>query len=160
MTNTAEAGAEPFCEAHPGHNPAISLGMLASPLPIVGGGLAQPTGLVLRLGPGAEAFEILVVDTEGATLMRLGPFPEDDVVAAWRALSERSGLPLIIEGTDGERQIPCPQIGRVQLGAIRIRRRHGLLSGRRPRFSAKRKPGRLPLRPQVFREREMFGRAG
>jgi hypothetical protein len=44
----------------------------------------------------------------------------------------------------------------VQLGQIRIRRRHGVLNGRRPRFLTRRKTGRLPVRPAVHREREII----
>jgi len=44
---------------------------------------------------------------------------------------------------------PYPQLGRVALGAVRIRRRHGLLNGRRPRFLTRRKTGRLAELPVI-----------
>jgi hypothetical protein len=46
----------------------------------------------------------------------------------------------------------------MHLGPIRIRRQDGLLNGRRPRFLVQRKTTRLPQRPLVHREREMFAR--
>ena len=124
----------------------------------IGPGGARPTGLALSLvrGPGRRA-RIAVVDKRGSALLRLGPFPESDVVAIWRALGAASGLPLMVEHADG-RLAPYPQVGPVLVGPIRIRRRHGLLAGRRPRFLVRRKTTRLPQRPLVHREREMFAR--
>ena len=129
--------------------------------PVIGQEGKPPLGLALRLAPGRgeEMFEVAVLDHGGGTLLALGPFEEDEVVATWRSLGISSGLPLMIERQDGTREMPYPQVGRLQLGEIRIRRRHGLLNGRRPRFLVRRKTGRLPLRPSVFREREMFGGA-
>ena len=161
MTASTKVGVGSSREDRPGDDPTaprLDLALMTA-LPILGR-IGQPAGMVLRLEPlpliDGECFEILVAGEDGGTLMRLGPFPEEEVVAVWRALGASSGLPLVIEDAGGERETPFPQIGRVQLGAVRIRRRHGLLSGRRPRFSTRRKTGRLPLQPQVFREREMF----
>lgn len=117
---------------------------------------ARPAGVALsRIGE-TDRFGLAVVDAAGNSLLPLGPFPEEDVVALWRGLGASSGLALLIETADGSREAAYEQIGPVQLGAIRIRRRHGLLNGRRPRFLVRRKTGRVPVRPQVFREREMF----
>jgi hypothetical protein len=55
----------------------------------------------------------------------------------------------LLEGADGVVTEPYPQLGRVALGAVRIRRRHGLLNGRRPRFLTRRKTGRLPELPVI-----------
>jgi hypothetical protein len=65
-------------------------------------------------------FEVAVLDRGGGTLLALGPFREDEVVATWRSLGAASGLPLVIERQDGTREMPYPQIGRLQLGEIRI----------------------------------------
>ncbi|OXE37711.1 hypothetical protein CCS92_35815 [Methylobacterium radiotolerans] len=45
------------------------------------------------------------------------------------------------------------------LGQVSIRRRQAGRGGRRPRFLARRKTGRLPARPQIFRgENEIIAR--
>lgn len=163
---TPTAGVVPPCEDGPGSSPVPppfrspgAIDGLGSP--VIGAKGKPPIGLALRLAPGQgdEMFEVAVLDRGGGTLLALGPFDENEVVATWRSLGATSGLPLVIERQDGSREMPYPQIGRLQLGEIRIRRRHGLLNGRRPRFLVRRKTGRLPLRPSVFREREMFGGA-
>lgn len=126
--------------------------------PLIGDPGARPAGVALRLderAEGDEDFEIVLVDSLGATVMVLGCFEEDEVVAVWRELAAATGLPLITQSEDGALQHPYPQVGRVQLGRIRIRRRHGLR--RRPRFLARRKTTRLARRPIVYREREIFG---
>jgi hypothetical protein len=118
----------------------------------------RPAGVALRLDESArddDAFELALVDEFGCTVMVLGRFGEDEVVATWRELGATTGFPLITQSEDGALQHPYPQVGRVQLGRIRIRRRHGL--GRRPRFLMRRKTARLPRRPTVHREREISG---
>jgi hypothetical protein len=105
------------------------------PTRLVGAHGARPAGIALRLDERAQdddAFELALVDERGGTLMVLGRFGDDEVL-----------------------QHPYPQVGRVQLGRIRIRRRHGL--GRRPRFLVRRKTARLPRRPTIHREREISG---
>ena len=128
------------------------------PMRLIGDLGVRPTGVALRLDEGAQdddAFELALVDEIGGTLMVLGRFGEDEVVAVWRELGAATGFPLITQSEDGALQRPYPQVGRVQLGRIRIRRRHGL--GRRPRFLARRKATRLPRRPTIHREREIIG---
>ena len=120
---------------------------------------AVPAGVALRLPLADETarFEVAILDRQGRALLTLGGIDEEDVVATWRALGAASGLPLVIAHPDGNLAVPLPQVGRVLLGPIRIRRRHGLLSGRRPRFLVRRKTGTLPLRPRIHREREIAG---
>jgi Family of unknown function (DUF6101) len=160
---TPRAGAVSLQGSGPGSIPT-SAGFNASDLPaLVSAGIrgaVRPAGVALRLeGAGdTESFAIAIVDLHGVTLIPLGRFAEEDVVAEWRALGASSGLPLLIERADGSFDLPYPQIGRVRLGEFRIRRRHGLLNGRRPRFLTRRKTGRLPLRPAVHREREITSR--
>ncbi len=119
----------------------------------------RPIGVAIRLNESADddhdEFEIALLDSRGATLMVFGQFGSNEVVAVWRGLAAATGYPLITQSEDGAVQHPYPQIGRVQLGRIRIRRRHGL--GRRPRFLVRRKTTRLPRRPTVHREREIIG---
>ncbi len=162
---TPTAGVAPLSVGGPGAFPASAFlhspGCVGGVGPLVIGPLGRPpAALALRLADGAgplETFEIAVLDGSGATLLALGPYEAEDVVAEWRAVGAASGLPLMLERADGSREAPYPQIGRLQLGAIRIRRRHGLLNGRRPRFLVRRKTGRLPLRPSVHRERQITG---
>ena len=123
----------------------------------VGSRTVRPSSVSLRPDPAGGRFVLALLDAEGRTLLALGSFPEEDAVAAWRRLGLAAGLPLAIEGPDGRVEIPYPQLGRVRLGPTRQRRRHGLLSGRRPRFLTRRKTGRFPQRPRVHREREMIG---
>ena len=117
---------------------------------------ANAAGLALKVDPNTDGFLIEVVDRDSAMLVRLGPFDQDDIVAVWRSLGASSGLPLMVERPDGGLDAPYAQVGPLPLGAVRTRRRHGLLSGRRPRFLVRRRTGRLPPRPRVFRGDELF----
>ena len=121
-----------------------------------GAGTANAAGLALKVDPNTDGFLVEVVDGDGTMLVRLGPFDQDDIVAVWRALGASSGLPLMVERPDGGLDAPYAQVGPLPLGAVRIRRRHGLLNGRRPRFLVRRRTGRLPPRPRVFRGDELF----
>lgn len=131
----------------------------ASALPVFGlaGGTSAPCGIALGFATdeaeaaGEDRFDLLVVDAEGATLTRLGPFLEDDVVAIWRDCSARSGLPRMIVREDGRLATVSRQLGSVALGATHARRRPGFLTNRRPRFLVRRKTGNLPVRPQIHR---------
>jgi hypothetical protein len=139
----------------------------ASPLPVIGRTrTSAPAGVALTFATeaaescGEDRFALLIVDAGGATLMRLGPFSEDDVVAVWRDCAAKSTLPRMIVREDGTLATVSRQLGPVALGTTRTRRRHGSLNGRRPRFLVRRKTGRLPVRPQIFRgEREIMGGA-
>ena len=151
---TPAAGAPPLNEGGPGA--PIPHTALRGVIGLSAG--AEPAGLALTLGPAeGDAFLVRLVDRDGGSLQDLGPFAEDEVIAVWRSLGAASGLPLQIQRGDGRLETPYPQLGRLQLGAIRTRRRHGLLGHRRPRFLTRRKPGAWPLRPRVHREREIVG---
>lgn len=128
----------------------------ASRLPVAGrlGGASVAVAVALRWAAPdreAERFELAVLGVGGEDLVRLGPFDEEDVIAEWRRLGAASGLPLVVVGEAGEIAAPYPQIGPLKLGAVRLRRRHNLLNGRRPRFLSRRKVGRLPVRPLIHR---------
>jgi hypothetical protein len=115
----------------------------------------RATGLAMRLASDAgeeDTFEIAIVDDRGGVAQALGPYGEDEVVAVWRTLGDATGLPLMVQTPDGAVSNPYPQIGPLKLGPTRIRRRHGLLAHRRPRFLVNRRTTSLPLRPLVFRE--------
>jgi hypothetical protein len=147
---------------------AKSPAFAASPLPILGtlAGATRPTGIALAFAAddaersGEDRFDLLLVDDQGEVASRLGPFAEEDVVAIWRDLSTRTGLPRMIVREDGALSLVSRQIGRVALGTTRMRRRCGLLGGRRPRFLVRRKTGRLPVRPLIHRgENEIIARS-
>lgn len=138
-----------------------------SPLLVIGrvSGARRATGIALAYAvedaeiTGADRFNLILVDADGDELHRLGSFEEDDVVAVWRDIASRAGLVRMIVREDGVLVPVSQQIGRLILGQVRIRRRHAGLGGRRPRFLARRKTGRLPARPQVFRgENEIIAR--
>ncbi len=92
-------------------------------------------GIALRLADptsDSERFELTLTAGDGRAIV-IACVDRDDAVALWRDLGRTSGLPLLLEGLDGVVTEPFPQIGRLALGSVRVRRRHGLLSGRRPR---------------------------
>lgn len=141
---------------------------VASNLPVFGARTAsrEPVGVALAFATddaercGEDQFDLRLVDAAGTVLAHLGPFCEDEVVAVWRDLAARTGLPRMIVREDGQLAAVAPQIGRLMLGKTRIRRRHGSLGDRRPRFLVRRKTGRLPVRPQIHRgENEIIARS-
>lgn len=111
-------------------------------------------GVVLRLVGGAsgedDRFQLALTAGDGRSIV-VAVLDEDEAIAAWRDVGRSSGLPLLLETPDGAVSEPYPQIGRLALGPVRIRRRHALLGGRRPRFLTRRKTGRLPERPVIVR---------
>ncbi|WP_186418708.1 DUF6101 family protein [Bosea sp. CS1GBMeth4] len=122
------------------------------PVRILRGG-AGWRGIALRLAGGAIAdddrFQLALTAGDGRSVV-VAVLDQDDAIAVWRDAGRSSGLPLLLETSDGDITEPYPQLGRLALGPIRIRRRHALLAGRRPRFLARRKTGRLPDRPVVI----------
>ncbi|KAA0123064.1 hypothetical protein CIW48_14905 [Methylobacterium sp. P1-11] len=140
---------------------------VASALPVIGrvSGARRAAGIALAYAAedaeitGSDRFTLMLVDAEGEVLQRLGSFEEDDVVAVWRDIAARAGLVRMIVREDGLLVPVSQQIGRLILGQVRIRRRHAGLGRRRPRFLTRRKTGRLPARPQIFRgENEIIAR--
>jgi hypothetical protein len=82
---------------------------------------------------------------------------DQDVIAEWRLWANALGLPLLMEGLDGRTVAAETRLGDVEVDSPRPRRRHSFLSGRRPRFLMRRRPGKLPLVPFVhFDEREII----
>lgn len=131
---------------------------VAARLPVIGRtGALAPTGVALAFSEdasdtcGEDRFDLLLVGADSAVIGRLGPFCEDEVVALWRDVAGKSGLARMIVKEDGSLAAVSRQIGPVALGLTRTRRRHGLLSGRRPRFLVRRKTGSLPVRPLIHR---------
>jgi hypothetical protein len=158
---TPSTGAGPLVEGGPGQRSHA-----CSPLPgerprastrILGPGLHRGAGIAIGVEPNGEEFRLAIVSGTGEVIAGFGPFPEEEVVAHWRSLARFTGLPLLVERPDGGHNAPFPQIGPLIVGSIRIRRRHGLLNGRRPRFLVRRKTGAWPLRPAVHRDLEIIG---
>lgn len=144
-----EGGSGPIPRAA-GERPRASTRLLG-PTAHRGGGVA------IGFDPDSDGFRLAVLAADGSALLELGPFPEEEVVALWRSLGGATGLPLLVERPEGGHSAPYPQIGPLALGDIRIRRRRGALSGRRPRFLVRRKAGAWSLRPAVHRDEELFG---
>ena len=145
--------------------------LIPSRLPIFGhcaGAWAQgsePAGIALAFATeeaeacGEDRFVLVLTDAEGATFSELGPFCEEEVVAVWRDIAAKAGLVRMIIREDGGLSPVSQQIGRLALGRTRLRRRHGSLCNRRPRFLVRRKTGRLPVRPLIHRgEKEIIAR--
>lgn len=140
--------------------------LIASALPVIGRtGVRRPAGIALAFAEddsdacGEDRFDLLMVDAEDAVITRLGPFCEDEVVALWRDCAAKSGLPRMLVKEDGTLSVVSAQLGPVALGRTRMRRRVGLLNGRRPRFLVRRKTGALPVRPLIHRESEIISGA-
>jgi hypothetical protein len=122
-------------------------------------------GISLRLADGAvsgqmlhpDLMELSLVTDDGRSVI-IASVDGDEAVAVWRAASAASGLAMMVETADGMLQAPFPQLGRVVLGAIRIRRAHGIMNGRRPRFLMRRKCASLPDRPVMVSGDVLSGR--
>ena len=131
---------------------------VVSALPVFGRtGTRRPVGVALAFAEddsdlcGEDRFDLLLVDAQDAVITRLGPFCEEEVVALWRDCASKSGLARMIVKEDGALAVVSAQLGPVALGRTRMRRRVGLLNGRRPRFLVRRKTGALPVRPLIHR---------
>lgn len=81
----------------------------------------------------------------------------DDVVADWQAWSRALGLPLILVEPDGSLAEPVSQVGSLRFDGIVPRRRRAM-TGRRPRFMGRRKPGRTGNGNVRYVEREIIAR--
>ena len=127
---------------------------------IIGSSWGGETATALALTPDGARFAINILDRIDAPILSLGPFDEDEVVAIWRSLSAKSGLPLAVSQASGQIEWPFPQLGRLRIGAVQRRRRTPSLNGRRPRFLVRRKSARLSVRPLIYRECEMAAGGG
>lgn len=115
-------------------------------------------GIAIRPAKTEHLVDIVLIERHAGRCVALGRFDDSEVVALWRSLSASLGLPLVLERPDGTLDTPYQQLGPIRLGAVRIRKLHGLLNGRRPRFLVRRKAARLPDRPTIHREREILAR--
>lgn len=112
-------------------------------------------GAVLDLTRGTSDLRIVLVDREGEAVMTLGPFPEEDVIAIWRSIVAHASVTPMMRAWNGYTEPLACQLGKLRLGRSQDRKRLVVLARRRPRFLTRRKSARLPVRPLVFREREI-----
>lgn len=104
-------------------------------------------GVAVVLSHAAREHEVVLYEADN----------DQDVIAEWRLWASTLGLPLLMEGLDGRTVAAETRLGEVEVETPRPRRRHSLLSGRRPRFLMRRRTGKLPLVPFVhFDEREII----
>lgn len=129
----------------------------AYPEAVIGRFGTSATALALQADPNGRDFRLVLLAGTRA-LLTFGPYPEEDVVAEWRALGAAAGLPLTVRFSNGSVMALYRQVGRLQIGPLWPRSRHKLLTSRRPRFLTRRKTGCLPARPHVFREQEIIAR--
>jgi hypothetical protein len=115
------------------------------------------TGLAMQADPMSDGFHLVLVSGTSA-LMALGPYTENDVVAEWRLLGAKTGLPLMVRLANGSTLTLVAQIGNVSVGAAEPGYRKGALSGRRPRFLACRRTGRLQAMPSEAVDTAKFDR--
>jgi Family of unknown function (DUF6101) len=124
--------------------------------------LGDYRGVAIRIVPGASEEEdrvaIVLSHTSAAQEVVLFEAEDDEnVIAEWRLLGSALGLPLLVEGLDGRTVAAEERLGEVGVSRPRPRRRHALLSGRRPRFLTRRRTGKMPLVPFVHHgEREII----
>lgn len=124
------------------------------PKGIIGRFGSPATAVALQADPNGHDFRIVILSgTE--VLLRLGPYAEEEVVAEWRTLAAAAGLPLTVRLPNGSVVALGRQVGRLPVGPLWPRSRHKLLTSRRPRFLTRRKTGRVPGRPRIFREAEI-----
>lgn len=126
--------------------------------------LVSYQGVIVRLVPGVTEDEdrvaIILAHPDRALDVPLFETGDDeDVVAQWQLWGNTLGLPLLIEARDGSMTAADVREGGLTAERAKPRRRHSLLSGRRPRFLVRRKVGRVAEQPVVLHEwREIIAR--
>ena len=121
--------------------------------------VAEYEGVAVRIIPGETAEDdrvaVLLAHPDRSLDVSLFEASDDtDVIAEWRLWGSTLGLPLLIEGLDGALIAAEKRLGAVDIARPRPRRRHALLSGRRPRFLTRRRTGSLPIVPMVYRDED------
>ncbi|MFD1704398.1 DUF6101 family protein [Methylopila henanensis] len=122
------------------------------------------SGVAVRVAPGekpeCDRVEVVLAHRDRALDVPLHEStPDGDGLAEWKSWGRALKLPLLVEELDGRRSTPSAMLGLVEVRRPRPRRRHSLLAGRRPRFLAKRRTGKLSGEAKVNRgEREIIAR--
>jgi hypothetical protein len=85
----------------------------------------------------------------------------DDIIAEWQLWARVLRRPLLIGNLDGTFRDPFPRIGELRVGAPTLRRRRRyVIKSRRASFPLRRRKGRFPGAPVVYRdERELIARS-
>jgi hypothetical protein len=123
-------------------------------------------GIALRVVPPDETGEgsIAVVLAHRDEALAVPLFVADDgndAVAEWQLWANVLGLPLLVAETDGTLREPFTRLGGVRVAAPQGRRRRcGPIKRRRASILMRRKPGRVPSAPRVFKdEQEIIARS-
>jgi len=109
--------------------------------------LADYAGVAIRVEPNGaggrvRVFVELVHDDPSLTLPLAVAEDPDDVAADWQAWGRALNLPLLVVAQDGTVSAPVGRLGRLTIAPAKPRRYHSFFAARRPRFLARRKPGR------------------
>jgi hypothetical protein len=121
-------------------------------------------GIAMRLVPprGAAAGTVAVMLEHPDPALSVPLFAATeatDLLAEWRLWGRIFGLPLLAAAYDGTLREAFACLGAVRVAApCPRRRRSGTIRTRRPRFLARRKPGRAGA-ARVHREREIIARS-
>lgn len=130
-------------------------------------GIAMRVALPIRsyLGVGlagardSEAMAIILAHRDPGLSVVLSTSSDDDIVADWRAWSDRLGCPLLVTETDGGWKTATTWLGMVAVEAPSPRRRrHSAHARRRPKALMRRKAGGRGSMPVHRDEREIIAR--
>src|SRR5882724_11739954 len=107
-------------------------------------------GVAVRMEPRDHAGGIRVIvelmhrDPALSLTLIVANEPED-VAADWQAWGRALNLPLLVVTEDGTVKAPLARFGALVVSETTPRRRYSFFADRRPRFLARRKPGRPEL---------------
>ncbi len=112
--------------------------------------LQPPTAIDIVLEHGDPALSLPLFSSNTA----------DDIVAEWQAWGRVLGLPLLVTERDGSLREPFARIGALRVEAPTWRRRRrNAVARRRPSIRWRRRAGRLPDNPTIYRgAREIIAR--
>jgi hypothetical protein len=97
-----------------------------------------------RIGGIRVTVELLHRDPALSLTLIVANEPED-VAADWQAWGRALNLPLLVVTEDGTVKAPLARFGALVVADPKPRRRYSFFADRRPRFLARRKPGRPEL---------------
>lgn len=124
--------------------------------------VADFIGVAVRMEPVGDNGDVrgyveLIHANPSLTLPLVISDDPEDVARDWQAWGRTLDLPLLIIGQDGSIHNPLARNGTVRMARPKPRRRHSYFAKRRPRFLARRKPGRVED-IVVVRGREIIAR--
>jgi hypothetical protein len=119
------------------------------------------SGVVLRLNAMRDNvfhYEIRLAHRDPDLSVTLQEASDDcEIQADWRLWAKFLGLPALVEREEGRMEPEAAHMGEVAFAATLARRRGKTITGRRPRFLARRKTGRSdPDRASLAGAREIF----